>query len=83
MSDDQQPLKVKFAPGVLEQLEKDMEPGELQEFLDVIKKGFEDGSFFEQSTPVDMDELRENEPELYKKLSELDDSDPDESPTLH
>lgn len=69
---DLKDLKVEFAPGVLEQLEGEMSLEDLQEFMDEIKSRIQDGSFFDESTLVDMDALREEDPELYKKLSEFD-----------
>lgn len=62
--------KVIFAPGVLEDMEQQMDPEELQELLDQIKIAAEDGSLFEKSTLVDLTELQEEEPELYQLLKE-------------
>ena len=78
-------LKIVFAPGVLEQLELDMNQEELQQFLDDLGKKLEDGSLLEDSSPVDMNELLMTDPELYDQLQEqlsivLDNITP---PTLH
>ena len=61
-------MKIKIAEHALDGLEKDMGNDELQEFLDEIEKKMEDGSFFEDSKPVDMDRMEEEEPELYEQL---------------
>ena len=61
-------LKIEFAPGVLEQMEADLTPEELQEFMDMLKGKIEDGSFFEEATEVDMDLLEEEDPDAYTKI---------------
>ena len=61
-------LKVTFAPGVLEQLEQDLTPDDLQELMDELSKSIEDGSFFDESRMVDLNELIESDPELYQEL---------------
>lgn len=65
-----QPLKVVFAPGALESLEDEMSPEELQLVLDEIKAKLEDGTLFEESTPVDFERMKTEDPELYKTLME-------------
>jgi hypothetical protein len=65
---DAKKLKIEFAPGVLEQLEKDMSPEELQEFMNMIKAKIDDGSFLDESEPVDLDVLEEEDPEAYEKI---------------
>ena len=61
-------MKLKFSEHALDSLEEDMDNEELQDFLDEIKKKFEDGSFIEDSEPVDMERMKIEEPELYKQL---------------
>jgi hypothetical protein len=61
-------MRIEFAPGVLEQMEQDMTPAEMQEFMDMLKAKIEDGSLFEESTPVDMEELAEDDPEAYEQM---------------
>ena len=85
MSEDKK-LKVVFAPGVLEQLEAENTPEELQEMLDAIQAQFADPTFVENSKPVDMDALFLEDPELYFKLqSQIEKFNSEEfsQPTLH
>ena len=83
--DDDKEFKVEFAPGCLEQLEAELSPEELQEFMDKIASAIADGSFFADAVEVNMDELAEQDPELYEKLQELDDGADftNNKPTLH
>lgn len=78
--------KITFAPGVLEQLESENTPEELQKFLDELQAMAEDGSILECSQVVNMDELKVEDPELYevlaKQLEGVFDSE-DTPPTLH
>lgn len=67
---DPKKMKMEFAPGVLEQLEKDMDPEELQEFMNMLKGKIEDGTFFDEATEVDMDELEATDPEAYAQIVE-------------
>ena len=73
-----QPTKVIFAPGALEQMEADIPTDELQTVLDDIKALFSgDMERLAGSTLIDMDELLEEDPELHallsKRLEELGD----------
>ena len=61
-------MEIKVSKLALKSLEEEMENDELQEFLDLIKKKFEDGSFIEDSEPVDFDIMQIEEPELYAEL---------------
>jgi hypothetical protein len=86
--DDKKDLKIEFAPGCLEQLEDEMSPEDLQEFMDKIKSAIEDGSFFADAVEINMDELEETDPELYETLmsvsdQESEDNTPTIKPTLH
>lgn len=69
-------MEIKVSNTALESLEEEMDNEELQDFLDEIKKKFEDGSFIEDSEPVDLDLMAIEEPELYEELmkaiSEID-----------
>lgn len=69
-SNNDKKLRIKFAPGVLESLEKELSPEELQDFMDQLKAGVEDGSYLENSVPVDFEELKRDNPEEYQKLME-------------
>ena len=52
----------------LNNLEEEMETDELQDFLDSLQKMVDDGSFLEESEPVDMELLKVEEPEVYEEL---------------
>jgi NAD(P)H-dependent FMN reductase len=80
MSDeDDKKIVIKFAPGALEALEENMDPQELQEFLNTLKAKVEDGSIFEESTEVDWEELEEEDPETYERLTQSLDEVADET----
>jgi hypothetical protein len=64
------PIKVEFAPGALDDADFESQ-AELDEFVANITSMFQDGSFLESSRPVDMKELQDTDPELYAKLTEL------------
>lgn len=85
MSDDEKKdYKVQFAPGCLDTLENELSPQELQEFMDKISEMVKDGSFFENSVPINMDTLEEEDPDLYKILSEIEEGNlGKDNPTLH
>ena len=63
-------IKVEFAPGALDDADFESQ-AELDEFVANITAMFQDGSFLESSRPVDMKELQDADPELYAKLTEL------------
>jgi len=69
-NDDEKPMKIEFefAPGTLEALEAEMSPEELQAFFDDLKAKVEDGTFFTESEQVDLEALREENPEAYERL---------------
>ncbi|MGZ8924511.1 MAG: hypothetical protein ACXW2E_01380 [Nitrososphaeraceae archaeon] len=68
MTDTSNAKKVVITPEALEQLEQMMEPEELQVFLDELKESVESGTIFEQSTEVDLEELKTEDPETYQAL---------------
>lgn len=74
-------LKVVFGPGVLEQMERDMDPEELQAVLDEIKELVEGGTFFDMAQEMDAEELKESDPDLYNLLISTDTTPPKR--TLH
>lgn len=84
MSDDKK-MKILFAPGALEALEDELSPEELQQLMDEMKAKIEDGSFFDDSESIDLDELREQDPDLYDLLMERLETlkDRSDDPTLH
>jgi hypothetical protein len=67
---DPKKMKIEFAPGVLEQMEQEMGPEELQEFMNMLKEKIEDGTFLTDATPVDMEELEVEDPEAYAQIVE-------------
>jgi hypothetical protein len=85
--DDKKDIEVKFAPGCLEQLESEMSPEDLQELMNKISEAIADGSFFTDAVEVNMDELADQDPELYETLKSFDEQDlednPPTKPTLH
>lgn len=66
-------ITVKFAPGVIEDLQEQMTPEELQQFMDAIAELQETGDFeqvFDGGEQVDMQKLEKEDPELFKTLQE-------------
>lgn len=81
---DEQKLRIEFAPGVLEELEATMSQEELQEMLDDLADQFNNGTFLENSIPVDLELMSLEEPELYKELMEhMSSIDTTALPTRH
>jgi hypothetical protein len=66
MSNEDKKLKIEFAPGAFDSFEGTQE--ELEEMIAEITRMAESGELFEQSTPVDFDELLEDEPEWAEKI---------------
>ena len=87
MTDDSKKMKVVFAPGVLEQMERDIDPEELQEILDEIAASIENGTLLDDSRPVDLDELLLTDPDLYfdliQQISNMEEIDLDQPKRLH
>ena len=78
------PIRIVFAPGCLEQLEQEMSHEELQKLMDDMQAALEDGTLFDQSTEVDLNELERTDPEVYKALIErLESVDTTTPPTLN
>lgn len=67
---DTKKMKIEFAPGVLEGLEAEMDPEDLQDLMNKIKDVIEGGDLENLATPVDMDELKLENPDLYNTLQE-------------
>jgi hypothetical protein len=67
-------IKVEFAPGALDDADFESQE-ELDSFVANITAMFADGSFLENSRPVDMKELQDTDPELYARLVEMDNAD--------
>ncbi|RWZ87201.1 MAG: hypothetical protein EO766_11765 [Hydrotalea sp. AMD] len=87
MSEENKKPKIIFAPGVLEQLEAENTPEELQELFDSLSAGFADGSIFDKSTPVDLEELEQSDPELFthlmEQMSKINEDGEFDQPTVH
>lgn len=66
MSNEDKKLKIEFAPGAFDDFEGTQE--ELEEMIAEITRMAESGELFEQSTPVDFDELLEDNPEWAEKI---------------
>lgn len=81
-------MKVIIPPETLAQMEADFDAEELQGVLNMIQQLAENGELIAQSQLVDMDELKESDPELYKQLTDrlqqIDDDDSfDDTRTLN
>jgi hypothetical protein len=78
-------IKIKFAPGAFENFEGTQE--ELDDLLAEIHQLIESGELFEKSTPLDMDQLVEEDPEfaemILKALEADDIEDLSENKKLH
>jgi hypothetical protein len=82
---DPKEIKIKFAPGAFEHFEGSQE--ELDELLAEIHQLIESGELFEKSTPLDLDQLAEEDPEfaemILKSLEAEDIEDLSENKKLH
>lgn len=71
---DDKKVKIEFLPGAFDNFEGTQE--ELDELIAELTKSVEDGSFLDKSVFIDMEQLAEEDPELFetlsKRLSELD-----------
>lgn len=64
-------LKVEFAPGAFDHFEGTQE--ELDAMIAEITQAIQSGEFMENSSPVNMESLQEEDPELYDiLLNQLD-----------
>lgn len=61
-------MKLVFAPGCFDSFEGTQE--ELDALVKEIEQGFEDGSFFEKATPVNVDEIDDLTEEEYLAFCE-------------
>lgn len=84
---DTKPIKFKFAPGVLEQLEAEMPHADLQLLMSQIQDKIASGTLFSDSEPIDLAELALANPEEYEaimqQLGRTEDSDDCVSPPVH
>ena len=58
-------MELKLMPGAFDNIPEDEQEDLFKELEATVK----DGSFFENSEPVDMQELKESNPELYANLT--------------
>lgn len=70
MSTSARPKKIEFAPGVLEQMEKDFTPDELQEVMDELKRMMQPEYVDTNSVAVDMKQLMREDPDTYRAIQE-------------
>lgn len=75
---DSSDVRVVIVDGALDGLEDD----EVEELMAFFKQALEDGTLTEISEPVDMDELADEDPELYALLVERLEA-LENKPTLH
>jgi hypothetical protein len=68
-------MKIKFTEESLKDLEETVESEDMQEFIDELQKAVDDGSFFEDSEPVDMEQLKEEEEPV--DMEQLKEEEPD------
>lgn len=62
-------IRVVIPPEVLEQMERDIPPDELQSLLDEFQRMADSGELFENSQELDMEALQRDDPELYQQLT--------------
>jgi hypothetical protein len=75
MTEEKKALKLEFAPGCFDSFEGTQE--ELDDLMSEIQRMFDSGEMEANSTPVDIDELIEEEPEYALKLMQsLNDEEP-------
>lgn len=58
-SEERREIKIEFAPGAFDHFEGTQE--ELNELIAEIRKSIEDGSLFEKSRPIDIEELMDSD----------------------
>lgn len=63
---DEKPMKIVFVPGCFDNFDGTQE--ELDEMVAKIKEMVASGEIFENSEPIDFDELEDENPELAQKL---------------
>ena len=68
-------LKLTFMPGCFDSFEGSQE--ELDQLIAEIKAGFESGELLENSTPIDITDLIEEDDELTKQLFSIIDESSD------
>jgi len=75
MNEEKKALKLEFAPGCFDGFDGTQE--ELDDLMSEIQRMFDSGEMEANSTPVDIDELIEEEPEYALRLMQsLNDEEP-------
>ena len=85
---DPKDLKIIIDPGAIADMEAHMSPEEVQKFIDELTEQIKSGALFENSEPVDLEQLAVEEPEIYAKIMEQEERFQDEDgeykgPILH
>jgi hypothetical protein len=79
MTEQKKPLKIEFAPGAFDNFDGTQE--ELDGLMAEIHRMFASGELMENSRPLDMDELFEEEPEVAQQIiNTLSKMDSEEDP---
>jgi hypothetical protein len=63
-------MEIKIAPGAFDDFDGTQE--ELDQLMKDLNQMIQDGSLFENSEPVDLDLLQEENPEIYEKIMSFD-----------
>jgi hypothetical protein len=69
MTEEKKKIEIIFTPGCFDNFEGTQE--ELDELIKEIEQGFADGSFFEKSQPVDLDDMDDEAMEAVEKLFDI------------
>lgn len=70
MTKQQPKLKIVIPPQVLEQMQQEMSAEEIQELLTKLQADIEAGTLFDQSEEIDLDRMKQEDPEEYAALME-------------
>lgn len=81
-------MKAVYAPGVVETLIEEVGEEEAKQIIADIERRLADGSFFDESDFVDLDQLEKEDPEAYEQICKQIEAMPVEEreavkPTLH
>lgn len=64
---DEKPKKIQIS-GQAEEFLSKLPPGERENLMREIVGKIQDGSFFEESRPVDLEKLKREEPDVYEEV---------------
>lgn len=81
-------MKAVFAPSAVASLIEEVGEEEAQRIIKEIEEAVADGTFFTESTPVDLAELEQEDPEAYEEICQQIEAMPFEErnavkPTYH